>query len=77
MRETERREAIRTILSANMRIQMRKTGRDVARLSKDTGLAENSIYRLLRGDAGATVDSIAVMAEVFEIAPAVLLMPVQ
>ena len=75
-RETRKIE-MRSRLSGQIRAQQRKNKMDVADLARATGMAENTIYRIKRGDVGATVDSIAAIADAFGIPPAVLLMPVE
>ena len=73
----ERKEAMRSRLSANIRIWMRKTERDVAKLSADSGISGNAIYMIMRCERGASVDTITQFADAFDIPPAVLLMPVE
>lgn len=66
---------LRNRLSAQMKFWMLRFNMDVKELARLTGLAENSIYRLRRAEAGATTNSIAVIADAFQVPAQVLLMP--
>ncbi len=73
----ERKMAIRSRLSAQIKTWQTKTSMDVTSLAQATGMAENTIYRIKRCDVGASVDTITLLADAFNIPPAMLLMPIE
>lgn len=73
----KRKTDMRNRVAAQIETQLQKRNMDVPALAKAAGIAENSIYRIKRGDTGATVDSITAIADAFGIPPSVLLMPVE
>lgn len=72
-----RKEEMRARLSAQIKFWQLRYNMDVPKLAKKTGMAENSIYRIKRGEAGTTVDTIALLADAFRIPPCMLLMPLE
>ncbi len=73
----DRKQEIRNRLSRQIDHWQVKTKMDVAALAQATDMAENTIYRIKRGDVGASIDSLVLLADAFGIPPAVLLMPIE
>lgn len=67
---------LRTILSARIRIWQKRLDMDIPTLIEKSGMKQTAIYRLKRGDVGATVDSIEKLAKAFDIDPFMLLVPI-
>lgn len=73
----ERKMEMRSRVSGQMKYWMRIYKMDVAELAEKTGMAENSIYRLRRCESGATVDTLILLADAFDIPAFMFLMPVE
>lgn len=72
MKETE----ARIILAAQVKFWMNRFNKDVKALAEESGISIPMIYKLMRGDNAASVDTIARLANAFEIQPSVLLTPI-
>lgn len=78
MRERiERREAIRSRLSGQMRKAMRKAGKNVATLSADAGLSADMIYKILGCKTSVSTDRLTYIADALDVTPASLLTPME
>ena len=76
-RREKRKAAMRNRLARQIEFWQLRCKMDVARLAKTTGLAEISIYRLKRCERGASIDTITILADAFQIPPGMLLMPLE
>lgn len=71
------KQKARSMVSANLRKWMRDRGLDKNQLAVKAGLDPDTLYRILRGDRGANVDSLAVIAAGLRISVDMLLSPVE
>lgn len=69
--------SIREILSAQLRKRMAISKKDVKTLARDSEVSAAAIYRILDCSRGASVDTIAALADALDVPPAVLLMPLE
>lgn len=74
--ETAKTEA-RRMISAQLRVWMADRNMDRFALSAKSGVHSDTIYKILRGNRGASADSLAVLAAALGIQIAVLLMPLE
>jgi transcriptional regulator with XRE-family HTH domain len=67
----------RSMVSAQLRLWMGDRKMDRFVLAQKSGVHSDSIYKILRGNRGANVDSLALLADGLGIQLAVLLMPLE
>ncbi len=67
----------RRMISAQLRVWMADRKMDRFALSEASGLSPDAIYKILRGDRGASADSLTLLAAGLGIQVAVLLMPIE
>jgi len=68
-------EALRVILSANIRIWQRRMRLDNAALANRSAVSVDAIYKLKRCERGASIDVVGKLAKAFDIEPFMLLVP--
>lgn len=68
---------LRQRLSAQVEIWMIRERLDVQQLARRSTLSEKTIYRILTGDVGASVDSLEKLGLAFSIDPFLLLIPIE
>jgi len=77
LEQEARKLEMRARLSANIRLWQQRCNMDIAALAKAANMAENTLYRLKRGDNAMTLDSLVAIADAFKIPPCMLLMPIE
>lgn len=67
----------REIVGKQINYWLVRNGMDKFDLAKKAGMHHDTVYRILRGDRGANIDSLAAMAYAFDIPLLQLLTPVE